>query len=135
MEKERAAKAGNTAFGFIFSVCAIMIIIQMIITKELKFVVGETTALLIGGIIYIGIMVYHGMWENGLDKKRSLFKDGLVSVICSGVFTLALVLCYLRLGAGSSLIVSIAALFFVGISLVSFIVLRLLIWCSRKMKK
>lgn len=134
MEKEKATKAGNIAFGVVFIVCAVMILIQMILTKELRFVIGETVALLIGGIIYIGIMVYNGTWENGFNEKRSPFRDALISIVCSGVFTVALVLCYIRLDASSSQIVNVASLFFVGICLVGFVVLRLLTFCSRKMK-
>lgn len=132
LEKEKAAKAGNTAFGLIFIVCAVIILAQLIITKELIFVLGETVALLIGGITYIGIMIYNGTWDTTLKVKNSSFRDALISVICSIIFTIALILCYIRLGANSTQIVTVAVLFFVGISMVSFVVLRILAYFNHK---
>lgn len=49
-------KAGNTAFGLAFSVCAAIIVIQLIAIGELAVVAGETVVLLVGGAAYIGIM-------------------------------------------------------------------------------
>lgn len=60
--------------------------------------------------------------------------DLLISVVCSGVFTAALVLCYIRLGASPSQVVNAAAFFFVGIAAVGFGVLRILVYCNRKRK-
>ena len=48
-------------------------------------------------------------------------RNALISVICSIIFTIALILCYIRLGANSTQIVTVAVLFFVGISMVSFV--------------
>lgn len=135
LEKEQAAKAGNIAFEFTFLVCAAAIVMQLIMTGNLTMVAGETAAFLIGGAAYIGIMLYHGVWETGSRLRSSLAGDLLISVVCSGIFTVALVLCYIRLGAGPSQVVNAAALFFVGIAAVGFGVLRILAYCNRKRKE
>ncbi len=135
LEKEQAAKAGNIAFGLTFLICAAAIVMQLIMAGNLTMVAGETAALLIGGTAYIGIMLYHGVWETGFGLKSSLVGDLLISVVCAGIFTVALVLCYIRLGAGPSQVVNAAALFFVGIAAVGFGVLRILAYCNRKRKE
>lgn len=99
-------------------------------------VAGETTVLLIGGVAYIGAMTYNGIWETGSRFKSTPFTDALISVICAGIFSVALAICYIRLGAAMSQTVHIALIFFVGIAVVGFVVLRILAYFShrRKMK-
>ena len=132
LEKEKVAKAGNIAFCLIFFVCAVAIIIQLIVTGALSIVAGETVALLVGGVAYIGIMVYNGVWETGSKFKSTPLKDILISVVCSGIFTVALVFCYIRLGAEAAQTAYIASIFFVGITLIGFGVLRILAYCNHK---
>ena len=48
MEKEKAAKAGNTAFVLMFAICTIAIVIQMMLTVNFYLVIGETAAVVIG---------------------------------------------------------------------------------------
>lgn len=134
LEKEKAAKAGNTAFGISFLICALMIIIQLIITGELKVVLGETTVLLGGGIIYIGLMLYNGVWETGSGFKSTPMNDGVISVVCTAIFTVVLVLCYLRLGIKTSQIIRIAEFFFAGVTVLGFVVLRILAYFNHKRK-
>ncbi len=52
LEKEKAVKAGNLAFGLTFLVCAAAIIIQLIVMGTLPIVMGETVTLLTGGIAH-----------------------------------------------------------------------------------
>lgn len=134
LEKEKAEKAGNTAFCLTFMVCAAAIVIQLMITGGLPVVVGETATLLVGGVSYIVIMLYNGIWETGSRFKSTPAKDILMSVVCSGIFTVALTVCYIRLGAGPSQTVHIAILFFVGIAIAGFAVLRILAYCNGKRK-
>lgn len=135
LEKEKAAKAGNAAFVLAFIVCAAAIIIQLIVMGNLQAVAGETVTLLVGGAIYIGMMVYHGVWEMGTRFPNTVSADILISVMCSGIFTAALVCCYIRLGAKPSQMVSVAVIFFIGIAILGFAVLRILSYCSRKRKE
>ena len=135
LEKEKVVKAGNVTFGLTFYVCASAIIIQLIVMKTLPIVLGETVTLLAGGIAYIGIMLYNGVWETGLRFKSTPFRDILISVVCSCAFTTALVLCYIRLGANAAQTVRIAILFFAGSAILSFAVLRILAYCNQKRRE
>lgn len=132
LEKEKVANAGNYAFVLTFMICAASIVIQLIAVQSLPAVLGETATLLVGGAAYIGSMVYHGVWETGARMKSSVSRDILVSVVCSGVFTAALVFCYLRLGANPEQILHIAAAFFIGTGVLGFAVLRILAYCSNR---
>ncbi|MDD2958016.1 MAG: helix-turn-helix domain-containing protein [Lachnospiraceae bacterium] len=134
LEKEKAAKAGNTAFGLTFVICAVMIMLQLIMTGSLVAVLGETLILLIGGITYIGIMLYNGTWSTVSGLKSTPSKDILVSVVSAALFTAVLVCCYIRMGAKADQIVHIAILFFVGTAIVGFITLRILDYISSKRK-
>lgn len=134
LEKKKVEKAGNIAFILTFLVCVVTIIIQLIVTVKLSIVIGETVILLVGGIAYIVIMIYNGVWESGACSKNNSFKNFLISVVCSGIFTVALTICYIRLGAKTSQIVYVSILFFAGIAIVGFLVLRILAYYNGKRK-
>lgn len=134
-EKKKAISAGCTAFGVMFTVCAVMIIIQMVIATELTLVLGETITLILGGIMYCLIMVYNGIWESNSKYKSTLWHDIIISVTCAGTFSLLYSLCLVKLNANESQVVYLSLLFFIGIAVLGFIVLRLLVLFSRKRKK
>lgn len=134
LEKERAAKAGNVAFGLTFVICAAMIVIQLLMVKELVIVAGETVVLLAGGAAYIGMMIYHGIWETGSGFQSTPFTDALTAVMCAGGFAAVLSICYMRLGAAMSQAVHGAFVFFVGTAIAGFGVLRILAYFSHKRK-
>lgn len=134
LEKEKAVKAGSIAFGLAFSLCAAVIVIQLIVTGKLAVVAGETIVLLVGGAVYIGAMVYHGVWEIWPGFKSTLLTDALVGAGCAAVFSVAFAVCCIRLGISASQAVHSAVLFFIGVAAASFAVLRILACCSRKRK-
>ena len=128
LEKEKVTKAGNVAFGLAFAICAAMIVIQLLLAGELAIVAGETVVLLVSGMAYIGVMTYNGIWGS------TPFTDALIAVICAGIFAAALAICYIRLGAATFQAVHSALIFFVGIATAGFVVLRILVYLSRKRK-
>lgn len=134
LEKEKVLKIGNTAFGFTFAVCVAMIVVQLLITGNLSLVAGETAILLAGGVFYLGVMIYHGLWEKGSKLKNTPFTDGVISIICAGVFSALLAAVYLKLGASVTKTAQVVAVFFVGISVTGFGVLRILACLSQKRK-
>lgn len=99
LEKEKALKIGNTAFGFTFAVCAVMIVVQLLITGNLSLVAGETAILLVGG-----------------------------------VFSVLLAAVYLKLGVSVTKTAQVVSMFFAGISVTGFLVLRILASLSKKRK-
>ncbi|NSG53997.1 DUF2007 domain-containing protein, partial [Blautia wexlerae] len=70
---------------FVISVLAI--IIQMLLTVDIRLVLGETATALVGGTLYASIMVYNGIWDKCLPKSATIWRDFLTSVICAGIFT------------------------------------------------
>ena len=135
LEKQEAARAGNTAFGLTFAVCAAAIILQLIITARLDIVAGETAVLLTGGIVYLGMIVYNGVYETGTGFKNSIFTDALISVICAAFFTGILAFCYMRMGAEASQTARVSLVFFAGITAAGFAVLRILAYSARRIKE
>ena len=135
LEKEKAIKAGNLAFGLTFFVCTAAIIIQLIVMGTLPIVLGETVTLLTGGIAYIGMMVHNGVWRTGTGIKSTPLRDFLISLMCACVFTAALVLSYIRLGANAVQTVRIAMIFFAGTAIFDFALLRILTYCNQKRRE
>ena len=96
--------------------------------------VSPKGVLLVGGVAYIGVMTYNGVWETGSRFKSTPFIDMLIAVICAGAFAIVLAICYIRLGATMPQAVHSALIFFVGIAIVGFGVLRTLAYLSHRKK-
>lgn len=133
LEKQNAAKAGNTSFGIMFCVCAAAILVQMIGAGNLSLVMGETVILAAGGLAYLYFAVKGGAW-NGAFIKSSPKKDLAVSLICTGVFSA--VFC-LMMKKKMDLIPAVggAICFFLVFSAVSYGILRALAALSGKQSR
>ena len=135
LEKEKAVRTGNMAFGLSFMIGAITIIVQLTMIGNLKYVAGETAVLLISGIVYLGMMSYHGIYATDSGLKNSPFTDAVISIVCAILFTIVLAVYYAKMGADVSRIVYAVLLFFVGISIAGFVVLRMLAYFSHKRRR
>lgn len=133
LEKEKKAKAGNAAFMLMFSACVIAIVIQMALTADLGRAAGETAAVIIGGIVYLALILYNGLWERRTEKKLWL-TDLVVSILCGGFFSVLYGCCILKMGAERIEAVRLGTGFFVGITIVGFLVLRGLACISKKQR-
>ena len=130
--KQKALKAGNLAFASMFVISVLAIIIQMLLTVDIRLVLGETATALVGGILYASIMVYNGIWDKCLPKSATIWRDFLTSVICAGIFTVIYGICLFRIGATETQVTRLALGFLIGITIVAFIVLRLVAFMNRK---
>ena len=130
--KQKALKAGNLAFASMFVIGVLAIIIQMLLTVDIRLVLGETATALVGGILYASIMVYNGIWDKCLPKSAAIWRNFLTSVICAGIFTVIYGTCLFRMGATETQITRLALGFLIGITIVSFIILRTLAFINRK---
>ena len=130
--KQKALKAGNLAFASMFVISVLAIIIQMLLTVDIRLVLGETATALVGGILYASIMVYNGIWDKCLPKSATIWRDFLTSVICAGIFTVIYGICLFRMGATETQVTRLALGFLIGIIIVAFIILRLLAFINRK---
>ena len=83
--KQKALKAGNLAFASMFVISVLAIIIQMLLTVDIRLVLGETATALVGGILYASIMVYNGIWDKCLPKSATIWRDFFTSVIFAGM--------------------------------------------------
>ena len=130
--KQKALKARNLAFASMFVIGVLAIIIQMLLTVDIRLVLGETATALVGGILYASIMVYNGIWDKCLPKSATIWRDFLTSVICAGIFTVIYGICLFRMGATETQVTRLALGFLIGIIIVAFIILRLLAFINRK---
>ena len=130
--KRKALKAGNLAFASMFMIGVVAIIIQMLLTVDIRFVLGETISVLAGGILYAAIMVYNGIWDKCLPKSATIWRDFLTSVICAEIFSAIYGVCLLRMGATETQITRLALEFLIGITIVAFIILRILAFINQK---
>lgn len=133
LEKEKKAKAGNVAFMLMFSACVIAIVIQMALTADLGRAAGETAAVIIGGIVYLALILYNGLWERRTEKKLWL-TDLVVSILCGGFFSVLYGCCILKIGAERIEAVRLGTEFFVGITIVGFLILRGIACINKKQR-
>lgn len=133
LEKEKKAKAGNAAFMLMFSACVIAIVIQMALTANLGRAAGETAAVIIGGIVYLALILYNGLWERRTEKKLWL-TDLVVSILCGGFFSVLYGCCILKMGAERIEAVRLGTGFFVGITIVGFLILRGIACINKKQR-
>ena len=119
--KQKALKAGNLAFASMFVISVLAIIIQMLLTVDIRLVLGETATALVGGILYASIMVYNGIWDKCLPKSATIWRDFLTSVICAGIFTVIYGICLFRMGTTETQVTRLALGFLIGITIVAFI--------------
>lgn len=133
--KQKALKAGNLAFTSMFLISVGTIIIQLLLTVNLYLVLGETLIALVGGIVYAFIMVHNGIWDKGLSRREALWRDFLTSVICAGIFSVIYGICLGRMEATEKQMIYLSLLFLGGITIVAFIVLRILSYFDRNRRR
>ena len=130
LEKQQAVRAGNISFRIMFLVCALAVIIQMVVTGNMSLVVGETVIMVAGGLVYIYYMVKNGAWDER-QTKSTRKRDLVVSMICTGIFSIAY---YLVLKKNVDFIYAIggAICFFIVFSAGSYAFLRGISRLSKK---
>ena len=132
-QKKAAVKASNYGFVIIFIISAIAILIQMIAFMDMKLVIGETAAVLLGGMAYLMLIVRAGAWNYPKSNGDTLKRDLISSLACTIVFTVAFFFMSSKAIPGQELKYSL--LFFIVILAVSLGVLRLLSSISSKHTK
>ena len=129
MKKQKAVEIGNISFGIMFIVCTVAIMVQVVLTGNLSLVIGETAIIVVGGFGYLYFMVRSGAWN---VVKSTPKKNFLVSIICTGVFSIEFYLIARKNGVEAIYMVVGTICFFVVFSIVSYILLRLLSYLSDK---
>lgn len=131
-EKIRKLKIANCSYLLTLFVCFISLLLQLIFIRNLQTIIGEYITLMVGGISYSVITVKNGLWHNSSNIIKDAKYDFKISVIMSIIFTvICSALVYIEVGKIDTVIV-FAAIFFVTITTVNFIVLRLLAKISKR---
>lgn len=66
------------------------------------------------------------------QKRATIWRDFLTSVICAGIFGVIYGVCLLKMGATEPQITRLVLEFLIGITIVAFIVLRILAFINQK---
>ena len=133
IQKREAVKASSYGFIIVFMACAVAIVVQLVMYSDMKLVVGETAAILIGGIAYLTFVVRAGAWNGSKKESDVISRDLLVSAVTSLVFTVPFFLIAVRYSVRNEFQLSIA---FLGIIfIISFVVLRVLAAISSRHRK
>ena len=127
LQKERAAQTGNMAFALTFAVCAATLLIQLALGVRLTAVLGETVTLFAGGVAYIGMMLYRGLGEQSASSGELL-----IGLLCSAGATVVFALRSAHMGVSPERLARMAILFFAGIMLLGFGLMKVLAILRRK---
>lgn len=133
IQRQEAVKASSYGFIIIFMVSAVAIVVQLSMYADMKLVVGETAAVLVGGIAYLTLIVRAGAWNGSKKESEVISRDLLVSAVTSLVFTVTFFFIALRYSVRNEFQLSIA--FFGIIFIISFVVLRALGAISSRHRK
>lgn len=126
-EKEQTLRTGQIAFVITFAVCATALLVQLMLGGGFRDVLGETVVLFAGGVAYIAMMLWHG-----LRSPDSPVQDALTGLLCTTVATAVLVVRAIRQGMPSAQIARNAILFFIGILVLGFVLMKLLTLIQKK---
>lgn len=130
--KKKFADICSLVLLITFIVCAITLVVQLILFRNIQYIIGETVTIMISGIIAITMTVKNGLWDISSKQKASPSRDMITSGIMSFIFTVAgSVLIYSN--TGNIKITTVSALvFFIVIFTFGFAVLRILAKISKK---
>ena len=137
-ERERVARTGYISFLVTFFTAVLVFLVQYIISADRKLILGETIIAVVGGITVIVLMLHNDLWNVplfGKKKKMTVFSDISLSPVISGIFSVAFALSLNNSGHGAGKIIGFTVLFFIAISILNFIVLRLLSYLNKRKKK
>ena len=87
-QTQTAEHLGTISFYVIFLVSITAILIQLtFFSAPLQNVLGETAAVLTGGLVYLSGCIKNGLWSS--DKTKSSWRENLIlSLVCSGIFSI-----------------------------------------------
>ncbi|MGI6069312.1 MAG: DUF6773 family protein [Blautia sp.] len=130
-QQQVMGKIGSAGFCVMFFVCAAAIVIQMIWGDgSLKGVAGETAALLAGGIVYLAGCMKSGIWT-GRKNKAGVLENLIYSVVFAGIFSVIFGLVIQNKVSQDALAGKYVGFFFLGISVIGFLVLTVMAQLSK----
>lgn len=118
-------KIGTRSFYVMFGVCLAVIVVKLLWKGSLENVFGETLVFLTGGTTCLIGNIKNGIWTR-TGVKMSIAQNLLLSVICSGFFSILYAVILSGKVDDSVPVARFAALFFVGITALCFICLLIM---------
>ncbi|MCI9547521.1 MAG: hypothetical protein HFH60_12705 [Lachnospiraceae bacterium] len=118
-------RIGARSAYVMFWISAAVIVAELIWLGNFRVVVGETIIFLVGGLTCLAGCLKDGIWE----KEGSNMSAGhsiLLSVICSGVFSIFYAFAISRKVGEDVNVTKYVAAFFIGISLICFVILQIM---------
>lgn len=127
-------RIGARSFNVMFFVCAAAIVAEVIVMGTFEAVIGETIIFLAGGLTCVAGCVRNGIWAKG-GGDMSVGHSLLLSVVCTGIFSVFYAIAMERKTGGEADVARATVCFFIGISLVAFLVLLFLGRAARKKRE
>lgn len=131
-KKEKIGKISLIAFLVTILVGVLILLVQFVTFKDIRFIIGEAIILFIGGITAVVMTAHNGLWDEMSKNKNTALKDLAVSVVMSAIFTCAVSVFIYQISSNVQKTIICSICFFALISIVGFIVLRILSAWSKK---
>lgn len=120
-----ANRVSTKSFYIMFIVCTAAILLQIIWRGNLESVLGETFVFLAGGITYLTGNIRNAQWTK-TGEKMTVVQNLLLSMICSGIFSVLYALAIRRKAGEGVFIAKLVVFFFIGITVLGFVVLSIM---------
>ncbi len=133
-KKEKKLKITQTAFLITILAGTLILLIQFMIFGDIRFIIGETLILLIGGITATAMTVHNGLWNTNSGNKKTVLKDFTVSIVMSAIFAFAVFVFIYRANGDIRKSIIFSACFFALMALIGFLFLRILYALNKKRK-
>ncbi len=131
-KEKKYANICNKVLLITFVLLALTLIAQLIMYGNLKYVIGEIIAIMIGGSIVIFMSVKNGLWNIATNKKATPFRDIITSGIVAVFFTIASASLIFSKTGNYKITLVFSLIFFAVVFALGFIVLRILAKVSKK---
>lgn len=135
-QEKEAEQIGMRGFYLMLFVCGGAILLQLLLWPQqgLKAVAGETAAVLVGGAYVLGASVKKGVWD-WKGHRMSLSQHLVGSILTGAVASLFFSLMLIRKGAQTGTASKWGVGFFLGITVLCFLVSRGCEIAARKEEK
>lgn len=118
-------RIGARSAYVMFWISAAVIVAELIWLGNFRVVVGETIIFSVGGLTCLAGCLKDGIWEKD-GSNMSAGHSILLSVICSGVFSIFYAFAISRKVGEDVNVTKYVAAFFIGISLICFVSLQIM---------
>ena len=131
-KQKKFANICNKVLLITFVLLALTLIAQLIMYGNLKYVIGEIIATMIGGSTLIFLSVKNGLWIIATNQKATPFRDIITSGVSAAIFTIASASLIFSKTGNYKITLVFSLIFFAIVFALGFVVLRILAKVSKK---